>query len=158
MTTCTPVALWWPQTTPEPPEPFPIRQDHVKAVPRSDTPRPRRVRVLVVEDNRDVAEAMQWILEAEGAEVEWAGDGEQALAAVERFRPDAVLLDLGLPRLGGHDVASRLRGSGFHGSIIVMTGFDGPENRRRSLEVGCDHHLVKPVDPHVVLALLGLAP
>lgn len=152
------LAILWPQSGSDPPSPGETRASPPQArpLPRPGPRLPRPFRIMVVEDNRDVAEAMSWILEAEGAQVEWAPDGERALDAMGRFRPDAVLLDLGLPGISGHEVARRLRLGGFLGPMIVMTGFDGIENRLRSREVGVDHHLVKPVDPNQVLRLLGM--
>jgi CheY-like chemotaxis protein len=102
---------------------------------------------------------MALILKLEGYDVRIAYDGESALEAVRSFRPEAVLMDISLPGIDGHEVARRLRqdpdlASGI-GLLVAVTGHAEPEVRRRSREAGFDHHLVKPVDPEGVLALLG---
>jgi signal transduction histidine kinase/CheY-like chemotaxis protein len=116
-------------------------------------------RVLVVDDNTLSAQSMALILKLEGYEVQIAYDGESALQAVRSFRPEAVLMDIGLPGIDGHEVAWRLRqapnlGSGIR-LLVAVTGFADAEARHRSHEAGFDHHLVKPVDPEDVLALLA---
>ncbi|HEX2223126.1 MAG TPA: MEDS domain-containing protein [Thermoanaerobaculia bacterium] len=113
--------------------------------------------VLVVDDNLDSAESMARLLEIAGHEVEVAYDGMDALERARRQRPQAVLLDIGLPRLDGYEVARRLRldpaNRGLR--IFAMTGYGHKEDRERSRAAGFDQHLVKPVDPAEVLALLA---
>ena len=112
-------------------------------------------RVLVVDDNRDSAHSLSTLLETLGCEVALAYDGEEALAAGRRFRPDAVLLDLGMPRLNGFEACERMRaewGAGI--CIVAVTGWGDDEDRRRAQEVGFTAHLVKPVDPDKLAALL----
>jgi signal transduction histidine kinase/ActR/RegA family two-component response regulator len=123
--------------------------------PRASAPTRR---VLVVDDNASAAQSMAMILKLEGYDVQVAYDGEGALKAVRTFRPEAVFMDIGLPGLDGHEVARRLRqdpdlASGI-GLLAAITGYAEAEARHRSREVGFDHHLVKPVDPDAVLALL----
>jgi CheY-like chemotaxis protein len=118
---------------------------------------PRR-RVLVVDDNVDAAVSLARVLERhEGQEVRVAHDGPSALEAAEAFRPEVVLLDIGLPGMDGHEVARRLRGRPeFERALIVaLTGWGQESDRRRSGEAGFDHHLVKPVDPDELRGLLG---
>jgi DNA-binding response OmpR family regulator len=108
------------------------------------------LRVLVVEDDADTARTWVWLLQAMGHEVEIARDGPTALRAAEGNPPDAVLLDLGLPGLSGHEVAERLRRQQTGAArplIIAVTGFGEYPQRLRSYEVGIDLHLVKPVNP-----------
>lgn len=95
-----------------------------------------------------------------GQEVRVAHDGPSALAVAEEFRPEVVLLDIGLPGMDGHEVARRLRGRPeFEGVLIVaLTGWGQGDDRRRSQEVGIDHHLVKPVDPESLKNLLAKSP
>jgi hypothetical protein len=117
----------------------------VHAVP---APAPRRRRVLVVDDNVDSATSLMMLLQAMGHEVEGAHDGLEALAAAQRFAPDTVLLDIGLPRLNGYEVARRLRSEAAGRSylLVALTGWGQEEDRTRAHAAGFDHHLVKPVD------------
>jgi CheY-like chemotaxis protein len=105
-----------------------------------------RRRVLVVDDNRDSAESLALLLGLMGHLVRTAYDGPQALDAAREFRPDLVLLDIGLPNLGGHEVARRLReNDNLKGVVLAaLSGYGGEEDRRRSRESGFDHHLIKP--------------
>ena len=109
---------------------------------------PRR-RVLVVDDNEDAAESLAALLRIFGHEVGVAFDGEQALALAPDMRPEVVLLDLGMPRMDGHEVARRMRaapwGAGIR--IVALSGFGDSSDRERSIEAGCNDHLVKPVSP-----------
>jgi CheY-like chemotaxis protein len=112
----------------------------------------------VVDDNATAAQSMALILKLEGYEVQVAFDGVAAIEAVRSFRPAAVLMDIGLPGLDGLEVARRIRqdpelGAGV-GLLAALTGFAEDEARHRSEQAGFDHHLVKPVDPEAVLALL----
>ena len=106
-------------------------------------------RVLVVDDNEDAAESLAALLRLFGHEVDVALDGEQALALAPEVKPDLVLLDLGMPRMDGHEVARRMRAApwGARMKIIALSGFGDGDDRARSLEAGCNDHLVKPVSP-----------
>ncbi len=114
-------------------------------------------RVLVVDDNRDAAESLALMLRLDGHEVRVAHDGPAALEAASAFRPEVVLLDIGLPRMSGHEVAARLLRQPHAGRrlLVAMTGYGQDEDRRRSHEAGFDHHLVKPVDPQTLRDLLA---
>jgi PAS domain S-box-containing protein len=107
-----------------------------------------RFRVLVVDDSADVAESMSVLLELLGHDVQSAGDGLTALDLAESFRPDIVLLDIGMPRMNGYEVARRLRqtSAGQRAVLIAMTGWGQEEDRRRTKDAGFDHHLTKPVE------------
>ncbi len=113
-------------------------------------------RILVVDDNRDAAFTLGMLLRLDGFEVRTAYDGPAALQTVESFHPQAVLLDIGLPGMDGYAVARRLREMPALGRVllIAVSGYNQEENRRRSLEAGFDHYLVKPVDPQLLTALL----
>jgi PAS domain S-box-containing protein len=115
------------------------------------------LRILVADDNRDSADLFAMFLEMMGNEVETAYDGVAAVEAAERFRPDAVLLDIGMPRLNGEDACRRIRSTpwGRDAVLIAVTGWDNEENRRRIADAGFDAHLVKPVDPVSVADLLA---
>ncbi len=115
------------------------------------------LRVLVVDDNVDAATMLHDVLESCGYEVAVAYDGLAALEAAAAMRPDAVLLDLGLPGMDGYDVATHLRAhpETAGAALIAVTGYGRPEDRRRSLEVGFDHHLTKPVDVDKLCACIA---
>jgi CheY-like chemotaxis protein len=117
-------------------------------------------RVLVVDDNRDSAETMAMLVELWGHEVRIVHDGPAALASVAGspgWRPEVILLDIGLPGIDGYEVARRLRQEpSLDGTLMVaMTGYGQERDRQLSREAGFDHHLVKPVDPATLQALLA---
>jgi PAS domain S-box-containing protein len=121
--------------------------------------RPPSRRVLVVDDNVDAAESLALLLRAVGHEVRTAHDGLEALREAEAHRPEVVLLDIGLPRLDGYEVARRLRQQeGLRGALVVaLTGYGQEEDRRRAAAAGFDVHLVKPADPATVQQLVARA-
>jgi CheY-like chemotaxis protein/anti-sigma regulatory factor (Ser/Thr protein kinase) len=110
---------------------------------------PVRRRILIVDDNRDSAQTMAALLQAWGHEVQTVYDGPAAVASASEFRPEAIFLDLGLPGMNGYDVAKRLRAAGDlpPAMLVAFTGYGQDEDRRRVLDAGFDHHLLKPVDP-----------
>ena len=109
--------------------------------------------MLVVEDDEDIALALQRSLRMEGYEVRLAGDGEAALDEAVAFMPDMVILDLGLPKLDGIEVARRLRADG-DVPILMLTARDGIEARVAGLDTGADDYLVKPFALEELLARL----
>jgi CheY-like chemotaxis protein len=113
--------------------------------------------VLVVDDNHDVAESKAVLLRLVGCEVHLAHDGEEALRLVPRVRPDAVLLDIGLPRMNGYEVAERIRSDPENRDmlIVAVSGYGQQEHRLRSKQAGFDQHVVKPIDPSVLSSLLA---
>ena len=114
-------------------------------------------RVLVVDDNVDAATTLTFFLKALGHETRMAYNGEQALQAFDEFRPQIVLLDIGLPGISGYEVARRIRSRKHSGvRIVAVTGWGQPEDRRQSAEAGFDLHLVKPVDEQQLLQVLGV--
>jgi CheY-like chemotaxis protein len=115
-------------------------------------------RLVVVDDNVDTARLSAMMLRMQGFEVETANDGESALELVRASQPDGVLLDIGLPRMNGYEVAQTLRNEGFAGKLIAVSGYGQAEDRRKSQEAGFDHHLVKPVDHRHLIALLRGSP
>lgn len=112
---------------------------------------PRPVRVLVVEDDEEIAQVLQRSLRIEGYEVRTAGDGVSALEQAHAFLPDLVILDLGLPRLDGIEVARALRDGG-DVPILVLTARDALESRVEGLDAGADDYLVKPFERQELLA------
>jgi len=104
-------------------------------------------RVLVVDDNADAADSLAMLLLAQGDAVRTAYDGEEALEMDRAFLPQVVLLDIGLPKISGFDVARGIRAARGAGVLIVaITGWGQEEDRQRSREAGFDHHFTKPVD------------
>ena len=122
----------------------------------SPAPPPPR-RILVVDDNADAARITCVVLQLDGHQVEIARDGAGALAAARSFRPEIVLLDLGMPGMDGYAVAHQLREvDGLARAMIVaVTGFGRDEDVRRTREAGFDHHLTKPVERRVLQATLA---
>jgi signal transduction histidine kinase/CheY-like chemotaxis protein len=121
--------------------------------PASDV---RTRRIVLVEDDPDTRELLQQSLEVFGHEVDATGDPERAVQLVIERRPDAVILDIGLPGgVTGYDVARRIRAEGRTVLLIALTGYGQAEDERRSLEAGFDRHLVKPIDPAALNQLLG---
>lgn len=119
-----------------------------------------RRKILVVDDNQDAAATLAMLLRSLGNEVQTAHDGLEAVAAAERFQPEVALLDIGLPKLNGHDAARRIRQlpGGGEITLVALTGWGQDEDRRLSQEAGFDQHLVKPIDLATIRKLLaGLA-
>jgi len=116
-----------------------------------------RMQILVVDDNRDSADSLALLLSLAGHETHIARDGPQALARAEALRPEAILLDLGLPGLSGYEVCRRLRAESWTQAtpIIAITGWGQEDDRQRSKEAGFDGHLVKPIALAELTALLG---
>jgi DNA-binding response OmpR family regulator len=112
-----------------------------------------RPRVLVVEDDADIAGVLRRSLDKDGYDVRVAGDGEVALEQAGLFEPDAVVLDLGLPKLDGVEVCRRLRGDG-DVPILILTARDAVDSRVEGLDVGADDYLVKPFEREELLARL----
>ena len=116
-----------------------------------------RRRILVADDNRDAAESLAMLLEMAGHEVRVAHLGRSALSLAQMFRPDTALLDIGMPDLSGYEVAQSLRREPWAANIrlIAHTGWGQDSDRRRALEAGFDHHLIKPVDPDQLTGLIA---
>ena len=114
----------------------------------------RPVRVLVVEDDTEIAQVLQRSLRLDGYDVKLAADGVQALDEAHAFLPDLIVLDLGLPRLDGIDVARRLRDDGDDVPILILTARDALESRVEGLDIGADDYLVKPFERQELLARL----
>jgi PAS domain S-box-containing protein len=146
---------------------FVIRLPTVAEMPR---PLPRdtaaeplpavRRRILVVDDNEDAAEWLATVLRLHGHETHVAYDGMEAVTTAERIRPDAVLLDIGLPRLDGYEACRRIRAQSWGRDLLLvaLTGWGQDEDRQESRDAGFDAHLVKPVDDEVLLKLLASLP
>ena len=116
-----------------------------------------RRRILVVDDDRDLADSLAKLLRITGHETRIGYDGQQAVAMTESFRPDIVLLDIEMPKRNGHDACRHIRAQpwGREITLIALTGRDGEEDRRRSEAAGFDHHIVKPLDYRELAVLLA---
>jgi PAS domain S-box-containing protein len=127
---------------------LPLREPAPAVAPR---------RVLVVDDNEDAATSLAMLLDLNGNETRLAHNGESALAIAEKFRPDLVLLDLGMPHMSGHEVCRRIREQhwGRDLKIVALTGWGQEQDRRMTQEAGFNGHLVKPVDPVTLSEVLA---
>ena len=146
---------------------LPLLVDQAKAGTALQKPEPREteavtgpaggLHVLIVEDNVDGRESLRDLLEIWGHRVDLAETGPEGLEKAFALRPEVALVDIGLPGLDGNEVARRLRAvlGRDQMSLIAMTGYGQPEDRRRALQAGFDRYLVKPVDPSILSRLLS---
>jgi CheY-like chemotaxis protein len=117
-----------------------------------DAPAPRNAlasrRILLVDDNRDAADALATLLRLEGHEVHLAHDGDEGVRQAASLEPDAVLLDIGMPKLDGYEACRLIReqAAGRRVTLIALTGFGQEQDRRRAEDAGFDAHFVKPID------------
>ena len=136
-----------------------------KSSPRTQQPKPTsaaapqapRRKILVVDDNRDSARSLAMLLKLGGHEAHTAFDGLEALSAAESVRPEVVLLDIGLPKLNGYEVARKIREYEWGESMVLvaLTGWGQDEDRRKSKEAGFNHHFVKPVEQAALQSYLA---
>jgi CheY-like chemotaxis protein len=140
---------------------LPVSSSSAPAVsPRGDTAARALTdscRILVIEDNADQAQTLAALLALWGYEVKTANEGTEGITTAEEFKPDVVLVDLGLPGISGYEVARRLRK---HAQlkdvcIVAQTGWGDTNDRRRTREAGFDHHLLKPLDPEDLRAVIA---
>lgn len=122
---------------------------------RPDAARPQ-CSVLIADDNRDAADSLALLLQMSGYELHVCHGGRQALALARRARPNALVLDIGMPGMSGYELARQIRAEdwGRDALLIAVTGWGQQEDRERSRAAGFDHHLTKPVDPDALQALL----
>jgi len=115
------------------------------------------LRVLVVDDNHDSADSLARILCLMGTDTRTAYDGQDGVDVAAQFRPDVVLLDIGMPKLNGYEACRRIRDEPWGKGVVLIavTGWGQDEDRRRSLEAGFAHHMVKPVDPRALMKMLA---
>ncbi|HUN25975.1 MAG TPA: response regulator [Steroidobacteraceae bacterium] len=126
----------------------------------ASAPRPRRTpraRILVADDNYDAAQSLALMLGMDGHDVRTASDGVEALEVAEEFKPQVVILDIGMPRLDGYETARRLREQSWAHTALVfaLTGRGQEDDRERTRRAGFDRHLVKPIDPEVLTQMLS---
>ncbi|MBI5456361.1 response regulator [Candidatus Kaiserbacteria bacterium] len=118
------------------------------------SPAPECTSILVVDDNKSAAHSLGKLLELTGHAVSYAYTGEEALRTISLTTPRFMVLDIGLPDMSGYEVAKQIRERGFRGTVIALTGYGQKEDKMRSLEAGCDHHMVKPIGIKELQAML----
>lgn len=133
---------------------LPLIQPASTALPAVPSTSTASRRVVVVEDNADVREALEVLLALAGHTVSTASDGQIGAQLVLDATPDIALIDIGLPHLNGYQVAQRVRQAGFDGRLVALSGYGQPKDVAQALEAGFDNHLVKPVDPEELEALM----
>ena len=115
-----------------------------------------KCRILIVDDNKDLATSLARLLGLLGHEVEVVFDGRKGIEAARTYRPRVLLLDIGLPIVDGYQVARTLRQEGFHDILIIaLSGYGLEEDRRRSQEAGMNYHVTKPVDVRTIAELIA---
>ena len=131
----------------------------VTEIPTAPRRAAKRLRVLVVEDNRDAADSLKMLLEVFGYDVTVAYTGPSGVETAKAWQPDVVLCDLGLPGLDGFGVARALRQhpATAKARMIAVTGYGGDEDRLKTRKAGFDGHLVKPADPAAIQELLAVS-
>ena len=136
----------------------PVKEDAVEE--RSGQVESSGRRILVVDDNRDAAVSLAMLLKVTGNDAQTAYDGLEAIEKAAAYRPDVILLDIGLPKLNGYDACRAIREQPWGKDImmVALTGWGQDEDRRKSTEAGFNSHLVKPVDHAVLTKLLGNTP
>ena len=136
--------------------PLAAKAEDAAALPPSQRGGERTRRILLADDNIDFANSLAALLSARGHEVHVVHDGAAALQEAERFAPDIAFVDIGMPKVQGYEVARRLRALPSTSAcvLVAVTGWGQDNDRRRAREAGFDRHLVKPVDPHEIEAIL----
>lgn len=119
----------------------------IREIEAISTVKARRRRILLVEDNSDVAESMEMLLALDGHQVKVAPNGMTALSSLRAFNPDVVFLDIGLPDMDGYNVARQMREQSDRADLIIvaLSGFGQPDHLQRSKDAGCNTHLIKPI-------------
>jgi CheY-like chemotaxis protein len=111
--------------------------------------------VLVIDDNADAAEMLAWLVRSLGGDARTAHDGPSGIRAAIEFRPDVILLDIGMPEMDGYAVCRGLRALDTRDAYIVaLTGFGQDRDKERAMEAGFDAHITKPADPEVLERML----
>jgi PAS domain S-box-containing protein len=138
--------------------PLAVAVDANAAAPATRSGARAQWRIVVADDSQDGADSLAFLLKAAGHEVHTSYDGRTAIRLAEELKPDVVLLDIGMPEVSGYDVARAIRREvwGRNMRLIALTGWGQAEHRRRSLEVGFDDHLVKPVELDLLENLLQM--
>jgi DNA-binding response OmpR family regulator len=115
-------------------------------------------RVLIIDDNPDLAQSLRWLLESYGCRVEVAHDGQHGVHKAITERPDIIFIDIAMPRLSGYDVARAIRSAlSDQVVLIAQTAYGTPEDRALALGCGFNEHLIKPADPDVLIRIVAAA-
>ena len=123
-----------------------------------ERPKPTaRRRILVVDDNRDAAIRLARMLNVMGNETQTAQDGMEAVNVATAFRPEVILMDIGMPKLNGYEAARRIREQPWGKSVVMVacTGWGQDDDKRRSMDAGFDSHMTKPIEPAALEKLLA---
>jgi CheY-like chemotaxis protein len=136
------------------------KRDDYRPPVQADDEQTMPLRILVVDDNKDSAQSLALLLRLKGHETHLAYDGLAAVEMARRFRPEVVLLDIGLPKLNGYDACRQIRAQPWGRDIVILalTGWGQVEDRRKSKKAGFDEHMVKPVDHGALMQLLASLP
>lgn len=115
------------------------------------------LRILIVDDNRDSVTTLSMLLRRLGHQTFMAFDGEEAIAAARKFKPEVVLLDIGLPKLNGYEVCRWIRAQSENERVVIIaqTGWGQEETRIKTSDAGFDYHMVKPLDPNTLQKILA---
>jgi len=115
------------------------------------------LRILIVDDNRDSVTTLSMLLRRLGHQTFTAFDGEEAIAAARKFKPEVVLLDIGLPKLNGYEVCRWIRAQSENEKVVIIaqTGWGQEETRKKTSDAGFDYHMVKPLDPNTLRKILA---
>jgi CheY-like chemotaxis protein/two-component sensor histidine kinase len=131
--------------------------EHAAALASAEVLATPKRRVLIVEDNPDARQMLRCLLEMWGHDVAEAADGSAGLAAIDSYRPDVALVDIGLPVTDGYELARQVRNHRSRSSLLLvaLTGYGAAEQRERALAAGFDMHLVKPVEPDDLASIIA---
>ena len=134
-----------------------MQQPSANSQMRKGPPAAASRRILVVDDDREAVEMLKMLLDTTGNRTQYAYDGLEAVKVAEEIRPDLILLDIGMPNLNGYETCRRIREQpwGKEMVIVALTGLGHDDDRLKSQQSGFDMHLVKPVDPQLLLTVLA---
>jgi CheY-like chemotaxis protein len=140
--------------------PSPAEVGEGARTPERSPATPKKLRILVADDNADAATSLGELLSGRGHDVRVVHDGAEALAAARTFQPDVAFLDIGMPKVHGYEVARRLREETAtrRTLLVALTGWGRDDDRQRAKEAGFDRHLVKPPEPAEIDRILEGAP
>ncbi len=132
-------------------------EDHVAAQDAEEVVLGIRLKVLVIDDNKDVADTCSMLIELSGHQVKVAYTGSEGMGIAEWFRPQVILTDIGLPDIDGYEFAQKIRATpwGRTAVLVAITGWGAQESKQQSAVAGFNHHLTKPIDPKTIEALLA---